>query len=616
MKKISKLLMFAVLALGLSFAACNNDDVPQGPDLKEGNTHVSVALSMSASNFKSAVKENDEDFNYVGEWVGKDVIKTVSIYLVDPASTGPVTRRNFDVGSQTDGKPYYTTDQSGGTLNIIPTVAAAIKTTAGPKDVWVVVNENAVVQAHLATATAANFKEKYEEIALVLQNSGLVFNSTPATSATKLASLETVGSEDYDVIVMTNVAPKLQFEVTANVTAEQTVGVDKPNRASLDVERAVARVLVTLKEGFTEVLKDANGNTIGTISNVNWVLAQGENSLYVQRKVDWATPNFTWLPAADADYWSEAGDKYDYSGLYEGWKAAPLFGGNALTDNPSNGNKDDQNAGNIGAASIGNGRFILPTTHTYGLKEASSYKKGNTAYVLVRALFTPAEDAIVDGGTLTDGTFYLGANGKIYSSAAAAVDSENGGVTGQTVAKYVGGKVIYYAWVNPDVVAEPYNSPVLRNNIYHIHITGFKTIGTNWNPLFPENPDDPNHKPFLPNENYDPEKPWTPGTNEPIKPNPEFDSDKPVGPGNEPYLPNEDYDPELPTTPGENSPLVPNEEYEKPLNPDPKPNVPGVDEPTNPIDPIDPLTPEETWMSVDVKVLPWKVHSYEIDLGI
>jgi len=103
--------------------------------------------------------------------------------------------------------------------------------------------------------------------------------------------------------------------------------------------------------------------------------------------------------------------------------------------------------------------------------------------------------------------------------------------------------------VNPDNVPDWYNSPVLRNNIYHIHITGFKTIGTNWNPLFPEDPDNPG-------------------------------------------------------SPEEGG------------NPDPKPNVPGVDEPENPVDPEDPLTTPETWMSVDVTVLPWLIHSYDVDLGI
>ncbi len=144
-------------------------------------------------------------------------------------------------------------------------------------------------------------------------------------------------------------------------------------------------------------------------------------------------------------------------------------------------------------------------------------------------------------------------------SAANAVTQSKGGVTEQTVARYVKGKVLYYAWVNPDNIPTWYNSPVVRNNVYHIHITGFKNLGTNWNPLFPEDPNNPKGEPV--------------------------DPSNPNGP-------------------------------KKPLNPDPKPSVPGVDEPENPVDPTDPLTTPETWMSVDVTVLPWQLHSYSIDLGI
>lgn len=46
-----------------------------------------------------------------------------------------------------------------------------------------------------------------------------------------------------------------------------------------------------------------------------------------------------------------------------------------------------------------------------------------------------------------------------------------------------------------------------------------------------------------------------------------------------------------------------------PLNPDdPK-------DPDNPIDPEDPLENSETHLSVEVQVLPWTIHSYEIDLS-
>ena len=120
---------------------------------------------------------------------------------------------------------------------------------------------------------------------------------------------------------------------------------------------------------------------------------------------------------------------------------------------------------------------------------------------------------------------------------------------------------MYYAWVNPDNASTSnwYNSPVVRNNVYHIHIKGFKSLGTNWNPLFPEDPNNPKGEPV--------------------------DPSNPNGP-------------------------------KKPLNPDPRPVVPGVNEPENPIDPTEPLTTPETWMSVDVTVLPWKLHSYSVILGL
>lgn len=225
------------------------------------------------------------------------------------------------------------------------------------------------------------------------------------------------------------------------------------------------------------------------------------------------------------------------------------------------------------------GEYLLPTTHQYAVGDASSYKKGNTAYVLVRTQFAPSDDAYADGGTydaLAKDDFYVGANGKFYTSAANSQDPTKGGVVGQKVTKYENGKVLYYAWVNPDEVASGqwYNSPAIRNNIYHIHITGFRNLGTNWNPLYPENPDRTLVDPSQP---YDPIiNPWK---DDKVNPDP-----KPVP----------DMVPD-PANPGDEIP---------------------TEEPDNPIKPEDPLTNPETWMSVDITILPWTVHSYSVDLGI
>lgn len=534
MKK-TKLFLVAAVASVLGFTACSNDDSTSS-DEKTANTNVSVTLSMSSSTTKSL----PDDYNTIGEWAGKDNIKTVAVYLIDGSS---VTSKSLEVGASGSGKDYERT-VVGSSITLVPkTQNAAIKTTAGTKKVYVLVNGTTEVVNALAKTPVAEFEKAYTETALALANSGS--STTVSTSAGRLAVKN--GTTD-ETIVMTNVEPKT-INVEANVTDTETLAASSPkNRVSLQVERAVARVMVST-QSLTYTVPSVGGTPLGTISEIKWVLAQGENSLFIQRKSDYSTPNYGWIPTTDAQYWGAGitgvNAKYDYSGLFEEYDSATQFGGTAIatmteyaTDPYGEVTKELNDKLS--------GKFILPNTHASATGDASSYKKGNTAYVLVRAKFTPSAAAFADGEAYTPGDdFYVGANGKFYVSSANALTPAKGGVAGQTVAKYVKGKVLYYAWVNPDNTSTWYNSPVIRNNVYHIHITGFKNLGTNWNPLYPEDP----------------------------------------------------------TT-------------STPTNPDPKPNVPGVTEPENPIDPTDPLTTPETWMSVDVTVLPWILHSYDVVLGL
>ena len=553
MRTMNKLFLIATLVLGLGFVACNDANDVSPVDESKANTHVSVTLKLGTNSSQKASangmqKVLPNDYNYLGEWAGKDKIEKITVYLVDAAT---VTSKTFNVGAGLD----YEVATVGSDLLLLPKLeTAAIKTTAGQKTVYVLINGTAAVIAHLNKTPVAEFEDSYQRIAFVPGNTA---NSVaPVTAASKLAVKNGVADE---TIVMTNVQPAT-LTLLANITATQTIGAAVGNaalnRLSLDVERAVARVMVTTKQATYNV-PDPNSNgasNLGAISNITWVVAQGENSLYVQRKAAWETPNYLWVPGVGADVYStQAAGKYDYSGLFENYGTG--FGGTTIPTM----------AGYAAASALVDisadldaqlsGKFLLPNTHAAGVKAASSYKKGNTAYVLVRAQFTPEAGAYADGGTYTVGDdFFVGANGKFYTTASNAVTVAKGGVVGQAVAKYVKGKVLYYAWINPDEVPDWYNSPVLRNNIYHIHITGFKNLGTNWNPLFPGDPTIPGD----------------------------------------------------PTTGG---------------NPDPKPTPDPLDpnypdEPGNPIDPNDPLTTSETWMSVDVKVLPWKLHSYSVDLGM
>lgn len=542
-----------VVALGLGFTACNSDDI-DGPNVdgQKGNTHVAITLKLGKGSQGPVSRALPNDYNEVGKWGGNDEISSITVFVSDASE---VVYKKYTVGAD---EAY----EMVGDVVTPMTVDAAIKTTPGWKEVYVLVNATTEAENHLGAtglngtlANVGDFKSKYANI-LKLDNSfhdGTGF--VVSTSASKLAKVVDVAGENKDAIMMTNIAPQT-ITVAPNIDEAATLA--GQNRVSLEVDRAVARVMVTTKETSYNVPTADGAAILGTLENITWVLAQGENSLFVQRKSNWNTPNFGWVPGVGSnDYIAQAGGIYDYSGLYENYDAEKQFGG---TDVPTIADYSTTPA--IGEESILKGKFVLPNTHAFGQAPASddaytgSYKKGNTAYVMVRANFTPTTFSDAPGATptYTDGTFWLGEDGKFYQNEEEStqtvydVDGDDPTVvlSSQTANKYVGGKVIYYAWVNPDNVPNWYNSPVLRNNIYHIHITGFKTIGTNWNPLFPEDPDNPK----------DPEDGG---------------------------------------------------------NPDPKPEGP---EGPNPIDPEDPLTTPETYMSVDVTILEWLVHSYEVDLGI
>lgn len=527
---MKKFISFGALALALIMGVSSCKKEQGVPESIEGSTHVSVALTMT----NPGTRALPEDYNHVGKWFGKDEIKRVDIYVVD-AVAGTVSTGQFELGDFT-----ITAAAADGSTQITLTPKKAIKTTPGPKKVYAVLNATPEVATRLSQADPAEFEKKLKSEAMELANSGMD-KSKSETSASKLAKIEGKSMDDWkDVIVMTNDADS-ELDVQDNVKENEAIDGAK-NRAKVNVSRVVARAIVTASKEEYEVRNTA-GTLQGKVTNITWVLAQGEAQLFLQKNANFQTPKYD--VKLTADDFKKDNPGYDYSGLYEGYQAAPKFGGTKVpTLAPYTGKIDDLQLDKNSYA----GKFVLPTTHVVGVtKDASGYTKGNTAYVLIRANFTP--EVMADGETYNAGEdFYVGElNGKFYKTAENAKNPDKGGVADQKVRKYVGGKVLYYAWLNPDKNPGWMNSPVVRNNIYHIQIKSFKTIGTNWNPLFPEDPNTPD-----------------------------------------------------------------------PKNPDPKPNPnDNPDEPEdNPIKPDDPLSTPETWMSVDVTVLPWEVHTYEIELGI
>lgn len=442
---------------------------------------------------------NDDDVSNGGEGEGTPTYVNVSIALPGTGTKatkalpddynpdgnyegndGVVTLDIYMVGADNtvEAKRFTGTDISSTGTVVSP--SQPFRTTSGTKTVYVVINSPNPL------GTTVPKEDDLLDIA-------------------GLAQIKTVDNVDYDVITITGKSAPTYIAPDITIQSVAT-GV---NRVAVQTTRVASRVIVTTTAS-TDLLDD-NNVKIGTISNITYSVAQGTNKVYFMGQPNYVTLGTTYVPAL-GDYTTEAPKYYDYSDLLT---PSPVPAKPAAAD---------------GYKSL-TGKFLFENTHAEGDVKTSQYKKGNTAYVLVRAKLTPEASAIADGGTLINGTFYVGeSDGKIYSSKAAAQTA----VQNQKVALYEGGKMLQYAWLNPDNITTPLNSPVVRNNIYHINITAFKKIGLNWNPLDPG-----------------------------------------------------------------------------PDNPDPKPGDP--DEPTSPIDPTDPLSPEQTYMSVDITVLNWTVHSYDIE---
>ena len=616
------MLLTATASVG-TFTACSNDDPAPNvlPNKPEGTTMMSIqfALQMPKSNRAADDKQNisNPEFNYAGKWIGNDLIKAVDVYIfkADPAAAGGYSLETSDNLDAT--KIDFQQPMVGNNDVAYIRPKKGFKVDPGQKKVFVVVNPTTETQALLTGATDLTaFEAKYNGV-MTLQNGGAaaptvytdataaaVTAGDPFTVADHLAKVEGTGANQKDVIVMTGLAGEIN--VQDNVNEAQTLNTSAPvNRAKVTVQRAVARVLVTSDATSYDVKGDdpttpaveseADGNAVvlATIDNLTYVVAQGESSLYFNQQdsdnptnYQYKTPNSTYIPTGTADdpaanYGAAQYAMYDYTGLWR--KHDNKLGGYDVPTNAAYDASLNNVVGQVQNQDGLHGEFFLPNTHAYHDTDRgqSGYRKGNTAYVLVRGKINPkfvytGANQVDNNWTAThaDDDLFLGDDGKFYASAALANDpttNGNAAAAAMKVKKFVKGKVLYFVWVNPDHTSgkEWINSPAIRNNIYHIQISGIANYVYNWNPLIP-NPNDP----------VDPRKPVSPE-------NPR-DPNNPNNPDPQPSVPD-------PNHPGKNIP-------------DPK-------EPPTDITPKDPLSLKEAWMSVDVTILPWQVHTAKVILG-
>ena len=624
---LAAMLLTATASVG-TFSACSNEEIKPTTEHNNvgGTTSMSIqfALQLPKQNRAADDKQNTQnpEFNYAGKWIGNDLIESVDVYIfkADAGAAGGYSLEKSETLDAT--KISFEQPKAGDTNVAFIRPKKGFKVDPGQKRVFVVVNPTAETKALLTGATDFTaFETKYNGV-MTFTNAGaaaptVYTDATAATAATgtdpftvadHLAKVKNQGTTDAkDVIVMTGAYGEIN--VLDNVNEAATLNTSSPqNRASVTVQRAVARVLVTTDkdsyevkgddpttDGVVETEADGNAVVLATISNLTYVAAQGESSLYFNQQdsdnptnYQYKTPNSTYIPTGTADdpaanYGVAQYAMYDYTGLWR--KHDNKFGGYDVPTNAAYNATLNNVVSQVQNADGLHGEFFLPNTHAFHDTDRgqSGYRKGNTAYVLIRGKINPKFDWTGpnqiernwETSAHKDDDLFLGDDGKFYASAALAKDpttSGNAAAAAMKVKKFVKGKVLYFVWVNPDKTSatEWINSPAIRNNIYHIQISGIANYVYNWNPLIP-NPNDP----------IDPTQPVSPeNPRDPRNPN------------------NPDPQPSVPTDPTDPT----------------KPNKPDPDEPPTPITPDQPLSLKEAWMSVDVTILPWQVHTLKVIL--
>ena len=469
--KRSKFLLVCAVALG--FAACTTDEVPVDVKQHETDTYASVTIKFPGK----VTRGLPDDFNKKGEWVGRDKLETVTVFLVNTAKD-VVDYNSF-------AKSSFAEIDASGVLK--PNLA--LKATSGDKvRVYVVINgETEILNTTdilntLKATSAANF--------------AAAFAAAAEKIASEVAKYDTDGKE---VIMMTN-DKDYEIDVKPNIT-EEAAKTGPTNLAEVNVERVVARAMLTVvPAGDAWKVKAVIAGTetqIATVTEVTYAVGQSNTKFFIMKKDKYLTPDpvYSYVPASGD--WATKNADFDYSGLNDFTEVQQWTYSATDVETPLNAEETS--------------KFVLPVNHKVDAEDEVAgrpfYKKGNTTYFEIRAKFMPL---LVNGEapTFTEPTtVYLGANdNKFYSTRALAEEQ------GQKATKFTDGVMKYILWLNPnDLVSTPEDpnpkvSPTVRNQVYHAHIDAFLRMGLPYNPLNPNDPNDDPANPINPISPYDPLK--------------------------------------------------------------------------------------------------------------
>ena len=458
MKLRMRTALLASAALLLGLASCKSDRQDAALQNGQCDTYVGVSVRFPAPE----TRDLPGDYNEKGEWQGRDVIKKIKVYVATTSN-----------GATTISSDQFTEANFGGINNGILAPNLAVEAKSGDKvKIYVVINDvNSKVTSILdqKANTPATFDEEFKK------------------AVATVAAIADVAKYDAekDIVLMTNEKAPEDTTIAPNISKEDAIG-GKANRVEVRVSRVASRAIVTVDDEAVKTIKversftDAEGAT--TKSTTATVTVKD-----IMYQVTGSALQFNVLEARKN--WKVAAPVYDFAPTSSTWADLVTEGANKMLFTDA-GNyqkalvKADNSLDNVKAALGAEtfSKFVLPVTHAAG-----KYMKGNTTMFEIKATFTVDK---IDGvaPTSTDAqTVYLGlSDGKFYSTKEKAeamdVNATSTSEKKQSAKEYKNGEMYYYIWLNPNV---DYNdltktiseSPTVRNQVYHAHITGFGEMG-------------------------------------------------------------------------------------------------------------------------------------------
>ncbi len=452
MNKNLRIFILSLAAL-LSLSACRDYDLDYSKTEHSDNSigaYMSLTFStLSKSNritrSHNASEEGQADTDYDenptplhwAEWEGNDVIDKVYVYIFN----GEGENASYETTKVIAGSEFEVT---GDTY----TLKEPFLSTLGQKRVFVLVNLNQRLIDKINTkATAGCTAKDFRDF---LQSSGW---SDPSISTVPRSQVSQTRADEFvtkvggkDAIAMTG--EPVDVEITEQM--KETVKNTTVNTATVNVERVVAKVIVTIDENFklheTDLakvrkqaqgpddavlpyasacmfFKDSQGDATpkAYISDITWTVVQGASDLYFLKKPSEDTQTFEYnaqnheeLPMEETtvkgkelkngsdewkneDFWTDVvpqyanfSDFYDYSGLWKkvGNSTIP-YGIDIQATTPyvtEEAGEAETETNNLKAQVAGLHSEYLLPTY---VGSAALNQRGNTAYILIRARVHP-----------------------------------------------------------------------------------------------------------------------------------------------------------------------------------------------------------------------------------